>query len=47
MNTNENILFTKDVMGELRYVAMSAFYAFLKNEKNKFPQPFKIGRRNA
>ncbi|MBE0981430.1 AlpA family phage regulatory protein, partial [Escherichia coli] len=47
MSTNGNILFTKDVMAELRYGAMSAFYAFMNDEKNKFPRPFKIGRRNA
>ncbi|WP_371337486.1 helix-turn-helix transcriptional regulator [Klebsiella quasipneumoniae] len=47
MSTGENILFTKDVMAELRYLGMSAFYAFLKDERHKFPQPFKIGRRNA
>ncbi|MCE3116179.1 AlpA family phage regulatory protein [Enterobacter sp. ASE] len=47
MGASEKILFTKEVMAELRYEAMSAFYAFLKDERNKFPRPFKIGRRNA
>lgn len=47
MSTVENILFTKEVMAELRYEAMSAFYAFLRVEHNNFPKPFKIGRRNA
>ncbi|MEC6546638.1 hypothetical protein [Escherichia coli] len=45
MNTNEDILFTKDVMKILRYGAMSAFINFWKDESNGFPQPFRIGRR--
>ncbi len=46
MNTNEDILFTKDVMKILRYGAMSAFINFWKDENNGFPQPFRIGRRH-
>ncbi|EKM8545001.1 hypothetical protein P1P34_004919 [Escherichia coli] len=46
MNTNEDVLFTKDVMKILRYGAMSAFINFWKDENNGFPQPFRIGRRH-
>ncbi|WMY72741.1 hypothetical protein RHD99_14805 [Buttiauxella selenatireducens] len=47
IDMNANIMFTKEVMAELRYEAMSAFYAFIKDQRNDFLQPFKIGRRNA
>ncbi|EAM5558413.1 AlpA family phage regulatory protein [Salmonella enterica] len=46
MSTNEDILFTKDVMKILRYGAMSAFIQFWQDKENNFPQPFKIGRRH-
>lgn len=43
MSTNGNILFTKDVMAELRYGAMSAFYAFMNDEKINFHAPLRLG----
>lgn len=46
MSTNEDILFTKDVMKILRYGAMSAFIQFWQDKDNGFPQPFRIGRRH-
>ncbi|MCX8287922.1 helix-turn-helix transcriptional regulator [Enterobacter pseudoroggenkampii] len=46
MNTNDEILFTKDVMKILRYGAMSAVIQLWQDKENGFPQPFRIGRRH-
>lgn len=47
MEEQNDILFTKEVMGKLRYSGVAAFYRFLAGKDNGFPKPFKIGRRNA
>lgn len=47
-DTQSEIMLTDEVMARLRYspASNSAFYAFLKDEREGFPMPFKLGRRN-
>ncbi|MBD8152262.1 helix-turn-helix transcriptional regulator [Pantoea agglomerans] len=46
--TQSEIMLSDEVMAKLRYSpkSTSAFYEFLKDEQEKFPLPFKLGRRN-
>lgn len=40
------IMLTHEVKARLRYKSSSSFYSFLKDEKEGFPMPFKLGGRN-
>ncbi|MFN1150226.1 helix-turn-helix transcriptional regulator [Serratia liquefaciens] len=41
-----DILLKGEVKARLRYRSDSSFYEFLKDERNGFPMPFKVGGRN-